>query len=150
MNVQFRAATPIDWAAIAQFIVALYQEDPTNRPVTQANAELTFQESVTHPEKIRIIAFAVEAAIVGYAILVFYWSNELGGNVVFIDELFVQASHRGFGIATQFFSWLEQEFALSAQAFFLETTPANTRANAFYRKLGFSAYKNQHLIKLPG
>ncbi len=35
--------------------------------------------------------------LVGYAILIPYWSNEFGGNLLFIDELFVSPA---FGAAT--------------------------------------------------
>jgi len=128
-------------------MLGLYQEDPSPNRVTQANIDRTLQQTIQHPEKVQLIAFDLESTIVGYALLVFYWSNELGGNVIFIDELFIHVNYRGQGIATQFFTWLEQSFALHAQAFALETTPANDRARALYQKLGFNPYKNQMLYK---
>lgn len=143
----FRAATRNDWDAIAPMMLGLYQEDPSTKPVTQTHVDRTLQETIQHPEKVQLIAFELENRVIGYALLVFYWSNELGGNVIFIDELLIQSAQRGQGIATQFFTWLEQTFSDRAQAFALETTPTNTRARALYQKLGFHPYKNQLLFK---
>ena len=147
MTVRFRVATAADWDAIAPMMLALYQEDPSPNQVTLTNISRTLQETIQHPEKLQLIAFELNHIIVGYSLLVFYWSNELGGNVIFIDELFIQASDRRQGIATQFFAWLEQLFTTQAQAFALEATPANTRARALYQKLGFNPYKNKLLLK---
>lgn len=153
--IHFRVSTPADWATLKPLMLALYREDPSPYPVTEANVGQTLQESIQHPEKIQLIVFeAVEnqlpAQIIGYSILVFYWSNEVGGNVVFIDELLIAPTYRRQGIATQFFTWLEQIFARDAAAFALETTPANTRARILYEKLGFRPYKNQLLFKKQG
>lgn len=147
MKVHFRPATEADWDAIALLVLELYQEDPSPNPVTQENIARTFQESIQHPEKVQVIVFDLADIVIGYSLLVFYWSNELGGNVIFIDELCVSQANRGQGIATQFFAWLEQTYSSQAVAFMLETTPDNDRARALYEKLGFSSYKNQHLIK---
>lgn len=147
MSVCFRAATTADWPAIAPLILQLYQEDPSPNPVTQANIARTLQESVQHPEKVQLIAFDLANTVIGYSLLVFYWSNELGGNVIFIDELLIASTHRGQGIATQFFSWLEEAYRTRAVALMLETTPDNDRARALYQRLGFQRYKNLHLIK---
>jgi GNAT superfamily N-acetyltransferase len=148
MAIDFRVTTTADWDAIAPMMLALYQEDPSPHTVNQDNIARTLQETIQHPEKLQLIAFCQQYEVIGYALLVFYWSNELGGNVIFVDELFVAAVYRGQGMATQFFTWLEQTLAHRAKAFVLETTPANTRARALYQKLGFNPYKNQLLMKL--
>ncbi|MDX2241888.1 MAG: GNAT family N-acetyltransferase [Leptolyngbyaceae cyanobacterium bins.302] len=147
VKVLFRHATEADWEAIALFILDLYREDPSPNSVTQENIARTLRETIQHPEKVQLIAFELANAVIGYSLLVFYWSNELGGNVIFIDELFVALANRGQGIATQFFAWLEQAYGSQAVAFMLETTPDNDRARALYQKLGFHPYKNLHLIK---
>lgn len=152
MSIHFRVATAADWEVLQPLMLTLYQEDPSPHPVTPAKIDRTLQESVKHPEKLQLIAFEqtdqpAEEHVMGYALLVFYWSNEIGGNVVFIDELLIAPAYRGQGIATQFFTWLEHTFATVASGFALETTPANTRARALYEKLGFRPYKNQLLFK---
>jgi ribosomal protein S18 acetylase RimI-like enzyme len=58
--------------------------------------------------------------------------------------LYVKPAYRGRGIATRF---IEQVAAESeARGIFLEVTPRNEMATAFYRRLGFKPAKNAHLF----
>jgi GNAT superfamily N-acetyltransferase len=85
------------------------------------------------------------AALEGYALLCSFWSNELGGEVCIIDELYVVPSARGRGIGTGLVTsllrrelpWFER--AVNVE---LEVTPGNARARALYERLGFRAYEN--------
>lgn len=82
---------------------------------------------------------------IGYAILVYFWSNEWGGNILVIDELYVVENCRGKGVATEFLSYagnFENIVALQ-----LETTPSNQRVLEYYKRLGFLPCQNTHLIK---
>ena len=140
------------------FALALYQEDGGSRSssVTSETVRRTLREFAQKPEKGRAIAFESDGQLVGYALLVIYWSNELGGDTVFIDELFVHPDYRNQGIAALFFEWLEREVgdypsgelqSNRAVALMLETTPENARAAALYQRLGFKAYANLPFIK---
>jgi len=42
----------------------------------------------------------ISGRTVGYALLISFWSNELGGEVCNIDELSVASEYRGRGLAT--------------------------------------------------
>jgi GNAT superfamily N-acetyltransferase len=83
-----------------------------------------------------------------YAIIVFYWSNEYGGDFIEVDELFVDKDYRGNEIATAFFEWLEQTWHQKAVALSIQVTPANDRALTFYKRIGFETSSNRHLMKL--
>lgn len=82
---------------------------------------------------------------IGYALLVFFWSNEYGGNILTVDELFVKADFRGQGIGTDFFSFIDK--LENKAAIRLETTPGNLRALEYYKRMGFVPDGNNHLIK---
>ena len=76
----------------------------------------------------------------GYALLVSFWSNELGGEVCVLDEVYVEPSHRGRGRATRLVEDLlsgASPHARSAVALALEITPGNLRARRLYERLGF-------------
>ena len=47
----------------------------------------------------------------GYALLSFTHSNESGGLVVLIEEVYVDAAFRGKKIGTKFFAWLFEAYA---------------------------------------
>ena len=128
-------------------IYLLYEKDPAGKPVTGDKIDKTIREFSDHPEKGRIVVFTVAEEIVGYAITVYYWSNEYGGDVVNIDELFVKESWRNQGIATRFFSKISSNTGGAVKALQLEVTPTNQQALSYYEHLGFEPTKNSQLLK---
>ena len=146
MDSQFRSCTEADLLIVQNHVLSLYSKDPNYLEMTPDKIQNTFQEFTLRPEKGRIIVFEIDNTIVGYAILVFFWSNEFGGDVIEVDELFVQSNYRNRGIGKTFLHWLEETWQ-GAVAFALQTTPTNDRAIAFYKRMGFSVSKNFHFIK---
>jgi GNAT superfamily N-acetyltransferase len=133
--------------AVSEMMRGLYQEDPASHPVDEAHFQRTIAHLLAHPEAGQIVLFMDGKTPAGYAVLISYWSNEFGGNLLFIDELFVSQSHRGKGIAKQFFGYLEQNPPAGTVALALEVTPANAKARGLYESLGFAKRKNDVLIK---
>jgi len=124
----------------------LYGEDPSTKRITDKKISQTIRELRCNPNKGKIVVFAKENVIIGYSILIFYWSNEYGGDVLHIDELYVKPEHRGYGVATQFFRKLLRS-EHGAVALQLEVTPSNKRALNYYKRLGFKKTRNLHLIR---
>lgn len=79
--------------------------------------------------------------VVGYALLIAFWSNELGGEVCEVDELYVTADFRGRGHGAALFKAIERGDVWPAPfvAVALGITPGNTRVRRLYERLGFAA-----------
>jgi GNAT superfamily N-acetyltransferase len=148
MSINFRICTETDIAIVREYVMSLYQEDPPGIQMNAEKFERTFWEFTHKPTKGNIIVFDWDNLVVGYAIIVFYWSNEYGGDFIEVDELFTHEDYRGNGIATNFVAWLEQTWHQKAVALSIQVTPANDRAFAFYQRLGFKNSPNRHLMKL--
>jgi GNAT superfamily N-acetyltransferase len=146
-GVQFRPFESPDFAELGQMIVALYREDEYGQPMTSEKIRMTVDELSRHPERGKILVFAVDDAIVGYAILIYYWSNEYGGELTTVDELFVKEAWRNRGIGTRFFECLASDRTRGTKGIQLEVTPFNRRALAYYEKLGFRRSGNTFLMK---
>jgi len=124
----------------------LSREDPSTERITDKKISRTFRELSRNPNRGRIVVFEKAKTVIGYAILIRYWSNEYGGNILHIDELYVKPKHRGHGIATSFLKMMRaKQRAVALQP---EVTPTNTRARNYYRNLGFKKSKNLHLIRI--
>lgn len=74
---------------------------------------------------------------IGYAIITSYWSNEEGGDVIVLDELFIDVTERKKGYAKLFLQWLEENFK-SASAITLEVLTSNHSACELYSKAGYT------------
>ncbi|WP_432662315.1 GNAT family N-acetyltransferase [Wukongibacter baidiensis] len=132
---------------VEKMIINLYKEDPEGESITREKIGDTFKQVMSFPEKCTIVVFKSSKDIVGYALLVFYWSNEYGGDILNIDELYVKSDWRGKGIASQFFKYLNEKYDEKVAAFGLEVTPSNKKALNYYKNLGFHETENSHLIK---
>ncbi|HVL01956.1 MAG TPA: GNAT family N-acetyltransferase [Dongiaceae bacterium] len=145
-SVHFRPATPTDQPALTPLILALYAEDGY-APMTTEKIARTFNELLQRPDKGGIHLGEVEGKVVAYAILIHYWSNEYGGNIATLDEIYTVPDWRGQGIASHFIDYLIQQPGLNPVAIQLEVTPDNLQAIAFYRKRGFVAADNRHFFR---
>ncbi len=150
MEIRYRNINTSDHPAIAGFMKKLYEEDPGGQPISDEKIQATFGELAAHPEKGAILVFEKERALVGYAILIYFWSNEHGGNILNIDEIYVEDKFRGQGVATDFMHYLMQEKLHNAVVLQLEITPGNTRARELYARLGFQIHDNDRMLLALG
>ncbi len=136
-----------DLSAVVRMMNGLYDEDPSSGPLDRAGFVRTIDAMLAEPARGRVMLMRVGAEIVGYALLVAYLSNEMGGVILFVDEIYVLPAHRGRGLARAFFGFLERERPMNAAVLGLEVSPANARARALYESLGFGERRNSTLIR---
>ena len=109
----WRMATVADDEAVVAMCIGLYDEDPSPEPVERGQVRRTLDRLRAEPERGRDVVCEVDGRTVGYALLISFWSNELGGEVCNIDERFVESAYRGRGLAADLFAVLigsEQSF----------------------------------------
>lgn len=133
----WRPATGADDDAVARCCLALFAEDPGKHEVTEANIQRTLARFRAEPARGRALVLEHEGRVAGYALLVPFWSNEAGGELCTIDELWVEPALRGKGHATTLIAALGR--AMDTVGVQLEVTPMNTRVLALYERLGFLA-----------
>ncbi len=138
---------------------ALYQEDPGQKPMSARVIARTLRTFAREPVRglavvcaakmgREVVAAGAGEALVGYALLCSFWSNELHGEVCTIDELYVVAAQRNRGLGSMLVQGLARgtlPFCRRAVAFELEVSPRNLRARALYERLGFVSRKNATL-----
>jgi GNAT superfamily N-acetyltransferase len=130
---------------------ALYAEDEAESQVDQSRFAASIEFLVSHPSQGRIVVFREGGSPRGYALLVPYWSNEFGGILLYIDEIFVVAEARNGGIAHRFFGYLAEKRPYGAIALALEVGPSNGHARRLYESLGFRLRRNSTLtLRLEG
>ncbi|MBW4510660.1 MAG: GNAT family N-acetyltransferase [Scytonematopsis contorta HA4267-MV1] len=146
MKNYFRLYTSSDYPVLEAMIFGLY-DDMKGEPMSAAKIANTVKKLTESQNRGCIYIFENQDDITGYAILIYFWSNEYGGEILNIDELFIKKEYRRQGIAREFFQFLENEFKNKVVAFALETTQENHTAYKFYRQSGFEEYRNTVLFK---
>lgn len=128
-------------------ITALYAEDPGGEPISRKKIQSTLAQFKNHPATGTLIIAETEYGITAYAIVVYYWSNEHGGNIAIIDELYVKPEWRNKGLGQKIINYVLDKEKGKSLLIQLEASPANQRALDFYRRLGFSEVTNRTLRK---
>ena len=149
----WRPARPEDDDAIATLCENLYRGDPSSDPVPIGQLARTLAALEDEPARGRALALELAGAVEGYALLISVWSNELGGEICTLDEIYVSAAARGAGHASRLVDQLargEGPWPGRPVALELEVSPENVRARALYERLGFAPRRNATLRRKLG
>ena len=114
--------------------------------MTDEKIERTFRRLQQHPDNGCVLVFEWQQQLIGYALLINFWSNEYGGNVLNIAELYVLEAFRAQGIGSHFIRYLQETNFNDCVALELEVLTYNTSAFQLYWKLGFQASDRRHLL----
>lgn len=130
--------------SLCEMVFGLYTEDPAGEPLTIEKIRLTVEEAKCHPDKLKIFILYNKEELIGYSILNFIWSNEYGGDIVNIDEIYIRPEARGKGYGSQWIGSIPDLFP-NAKTLKLEASPSNSKAIDLYRRIGFSEASNLHM-----
>ena len=83
--------------------------------------------------------FEENGEIVGYGVLAYTYSQEAGGKVVWIEEIYVCPPHRGNGLGSEFIDFVLEN--IPAKRYRLETEPENEDAARLYIRKGFDLFE---------
>jgi ribosomal protein S18 acetylase RimI-like enzyme len=146
----WRTANSEDEARVLELYLALNAEDPGTLPPDPDHLRRTLELFVAESGRGRCLVLEESGRVEGYALLVPYWSNELGGNVTHLDEIYVGPSARGRGRASELLTLLARGVVgwPDTVALQLEVSPANGRARALYERYGFASIRNATLRRV--
>jgi ribosomal protein S18 acetylase RimI-like enzyme len=154
-SLTFSPITPEDYDTLERMVLDFYMEggdNPSEPFMTDSKVRKTIVQTLSHPDHLKIILFREEtgsgqpAPPIGYCILSAFWSNEYGGLVMIVDELYVVPAHRRRGIASAFIRHLAD--AKEYVALNLECFHDNTGAFNLYKRLGFEVIE-RHFMQKP-
>lgn len=86
-------------------------------------------------------------APVGYIVITFGWSVEMGGMDAFVDELYIRPKVRGRGMGSDALTALAEALGdAGVRAFHLEVNRDNDHARRFYERSGFHPRESYMLM----
>jgi GNAT superfamily N-acetyltransferase len=120
--------------------LSLYREDPGVASVDAEQVRETLAVFQREPARGRaVVAEMPGERVAGYALLVPFWSNEQGGAICEVDELYVRPERRGEGIGSALFGAIDAGRFGAFAGTALGVTTGNARARRLYERLGFQA-----------
>ncbi|MDO5291136.1 MAG: GNAT family N-acetyltransferase [bacterium] len=142
-----RKITKQDKETYIKLASEFYKTDAVLHDIPGEHFEATFQELMRSEEYAAAYIMEYEGKVAGYALLAKTFSQEAGGVVWWIEELYVLEQYRSVGIGREFFDFLENTKDESVKRIRLEVEDYNTRAIALYKKMGFEPLEYIQMIK---
>ena len=88
-----------------------------------------------------------EGETAGYGLTARTFSQEAGGIVIWIEELYIREAYRSRGLGREFFSYIEEKNRGKIKRIRLEVEEDNTRAISLYERLGYEVLGYNQMIK---
>ena len=104
----------------------------------------TFNELMNSKTYAQCYIFEKDEKRAGYALLATTFSQEAGGEVLWIDEIFILPEFRCKGLGSEFFVFLKENS--KAARLRLEFCPNNEKAIEIYKRQGFQPLRYGQMI----
>ncbi len=140
----FRLITESDRESYFEMSKCFYSSGAAIKEIDDAKRNVFWCE-ILKAQQIKGYIFEEDGKHAGYALTVEYPSQEYGGTVLWVDELFVKPEFRGRKIARKFFAFAES--ICENVALRLEAEPDNERAIKLYERLGFEKLPYLQMVK---
>jgi ribosomal protein S18 acetylase RimI-like enzyme len=145
MNIQYIPYREEHRNELLDMVHGLYTDDSEGEKMTDEKVLATIAFLSNNPDSGDLLIFTEDNAVIGYSILVYYWSNEFGGRIILVDELYLKDSHRSKSIGSNYLGYLFAKKDEDFKAVYLEVFPSNQRAFDFYIRNGFVKIKGNYL-----
>jgi GNAT superfamily N-acetyltransferase len=147
MPVSITRATSSDLELLRPMMRHMQADDPWSEPFHESTLRANLAELLQSPVYGVVYLARKESAPIGYLVICFDYSLEYRGKGAWIDELFIEASHRGQGIGTQLLDLAEAASREHHAKFLhLEVTHGNP-AIELYRRRGFLDHQRYLMSK---
>mgnify|MGYP001622931512 CR=1 FL=1 len=124
-----------------------YSSDAVLHPIPREYFEKTADEALRSDEYAEIYLLEFEGKTAGYGLMARTFSQEAGGQVLWIEELYIREEFRSRGLGREFFSYVEENNRGRISRIRLEAEEENTRAVSLYERLGYKKLDYKQMIK---
>ena len=142
-----RKMTESDRDLYIEMAEEFYHSDAVLHPIPRAHFEKTAEEALKSGTYAEIYLLEYEGKTAGYGLTARTFSQEAGGQVLWIEELYIREAFRSRGLGREFFSYLEEINKGVLSRLRLEVEADNTRAISLYERLGYEVLDYVQMIK---
>ncbi|OMP76436.1 MULTISPECIES: GNAT family N-acetyltransferase [unclassified Chitinophaga] len=150
MNTSYRLARLMDAEELTIMSMELYTEISSRKDFTENKIVATLRFYEQHSNMGEVLMIECNGGLAGYSVIFRFWSQEYGGLMVGVDELYIKKKYRRLGTAKQFIDLLIDSERMHPQfaGIELEAHYSNTLALKLFSSLGIPKNNNAFYIKL--
>ena len=124
-----------------------YHSDAVLAPIPRNFIERTVEEALRSDTYAEIFLFEYEGETAGYALIAKTFSQEAGGMVWWIEEVYIRELFRSKGLGREFFEYIENHKDEGVARLRLEVEEENIRAVSLYERLGYKVLDYMQMVK---
>ncbi len=133
-----------------ELATAFYNSPAVLESVPEENILATFDEMMRSRDYVQGFFLLVDdSQVAGYALVVKSFSQEAGGMVLWVDELYILKDYRSLGLGGKFLDFLQANLSEDVKRIRLEVEEDNARAMSLYQRLGFEHLPYVQMIMEP-
>ncbi len=124
-----------------------YHSSAVDHAIPIKHHEDTFNELMKSNPYIFAYMLEYDGSTVGYALFMQTYSNEAGGMLLWLDEVYILEDYRGKGLGKALFKFIDENLSSKYARIRLELTPVNKKAEKLYSNMGFEPLEYLQMIK---
>ena len=140
-----RKITRFDRQEYLSMAKEFYASDAVLHNISEDNLTAAFEEMMRSDVYAEGFILESEKETAGYGLIAKTFSQEAGGMVVWLEELYLKPQYRSRGLGQEYFRYIMEHY--EAARFRLEVEEDNTRAKSLYHRLGFEMLDYLQMIK---
>ncbi len=144
--ITWRPINADDREAYVAMATAFYGSDAVLHPIPETHIINTFDEMMRSDVYATGQICEYDGEIVGYVLFAKTFSQEAGGLVLWVEELYIKEEFRGKGIGSRFLAELIKTLPEGVKRIRLETERDNEGAVKLYTSLGFTFLDYDQMI----
>lgn len=145
MSLEIRKLRKEDKELFLSFLNKFYHSEAVLHPTDVQLHTNIFNEIIRSDTYLLCYVFSLDGEDAGYALLSKSFCPEVGGSIIWIEQLYINEDQRGKGIAGEFLSFIEKEF--SPDRIRLEVEEDNVKAISLYERKGYRFLPYLQMVK---
>lgn len=142
-----RKLTENDREVYMEMAKEFYHSDAVLAPIPAWHIEKTVEQVLSCDDYAEIFLLEYEGEDAGYALIAKTFSQEAGGMVWWIEELYVREKYRSKGLGSSFLDYIERQRRKEVKRLRLEVESENTEAISLYRNFGYKVLEYIQMVK---
>lgn len=145
--IHIRPITPEDRADFLEMCREFYHSPAVLHAIPERNADRTFDALMAHTPYADAFILEMDEQVAGYVLTARTWSNEVGGETVWIEELYVRPDYQGKGAGHEMLAFLDQHYGPKIRRYRLEVTAQNAGAIRLYQQQGYEFFDYRQMVR---
>lgn len=145
MPLEIKKLQKEDKELFLSYLHKFYHSEAVLHPTDSTLHHNIFNEVMRSEEYLVCYTFSLDGKDAGYALLSKSFCPEVGGSIVWIEQLYINEGCRGKGIASEFLAFIEKQFG--PDRIRLEVEEDNEGAISLYKKKGYRFLPYLQMVK---